>query len=31
MLKGEDAAVVHVLRALGVPFKIVRVWQQVGL
>lgn len=27
MLKGEDAAVLHVLRALGLSFKLVRVWK----
>lgn len=30
MLKGDDAVVVHVLHALDVPFKIVRVWDQVS-
>jgi hypothetical protein len=27
MLKGEDAAVLHTLAALGIPTKLVRVWQ----
>ena len=28
MLKGTDAAVMRVLGMLGVPYKLVRVWQQ---
>ena len=27
MLEGNDAAVLHTLQALGVPFKLVRVWK----